>query len=158
MHRNVRAHARFAEVIDLSHVQIDRLHRAEGTLDMREPLIGQDRLDVGELISRYVGAQHVKPVERSLGIDLRLLSAERQTRVGDVQLEVFGHPVTLDHAPHAQANLALAAQSIARARGSLRNRLRGQFRFGRREQLDALAGALLGKHRVAAHTTNRSPG
>ncbi len=143
------AHARLVVVEDRPHVQIDRLDRTEGALDMGQALVGRHRGIGIELRGGQAGAHHVQAVQRGLGLDRLGLARVAQRRLGDRELEVLGHVEVPDHAPHAQGDGVPAAQRAARALGGRRDL--GQIGLGGGQQLQPLARALLGQQGVATH-------
>ena len=92
------------------------------------------------------GADHVDPVEFCLLGDLLLLALIGERVIGDVHLKVLFDLVAVPHRAHLKADLGLALQ---RARLDSALELT-QILLGARQQLGALAGALLGHQRVAA--------
>ena len=94
------------------------------------------------------GAQHVDPVEGGLGGDRLGVAGEGEGLVGDLEGEVFGHLVVVDHLAHPQRDLVFAAQRAFGAAGGGGDG--GEFFFGGRQQILAFAGALLGQRGVVA--------
>ena len=97
------------------------------------------------------GAQHVEPVERGLGLDLLGLALVGEGAVGDLELEVLGDLVLVDHAPDALPDRA--GVGVVQATAGVRDRCCDlvQFALGRGEQVLALARALGSEVRVAAY-------
>lgn len=142
---DVGAHPLGRVVEHRAHVQIDRLDRAEGPLDVGEALVGSHRRIGIELRRGQTGADHIQAIEGCLGRDAFVLALPGEARVGDGELEVLGHVVAIQAAPGAQCNRARPAQQVAASRHGRA----GELRFGRLEQLGALARALLGEQRIA---------
>ena len=77
-----------------------------------------------------------------------LVAGEAKRVLGDLETEVLGHLVVVEHLAHPQGDLVLAAQGPVRAAGG-RGDL-GQFGCGGRQQFVAFAGAVGGQDRVVA--------
>jgi hypothetical protein len=77
-----------------------------------------------------------------------VLRAKPKPGVGDVEGEVLGHFVLVEHSTDGEADFGRAAQRLALA-GNGRGDAR-QVALGGAEQILALAGALGGKRAVAA--------
>ena len=72
-------------------LEIDCLQRAEGVLDAAETFVGAHRGSGIGLCGRQIGADHIDAVERGLGGDAEGVLGKAERRVGDADLEVFGH-------------------------------------------------------------------
>ena len=83
-----------------------------------------------------------------------MLALIGESVIGDVHLEVFLDLVAVPHRADLQADVGLALQ---RARLDLALDLT-EILLGALKQLGALAGALLGHERIAAHDPSRCPG
>jgi hypothetical protein len=89
------------------------------------------------------------PSSRASASIAAVLRVKTELIVADVQGEVLGHPVVVEHATDGQADPVGAAQPVAFATyrlGDLR-----QLGLGGGEQLLALAGPFGGEQRIAAH-------
>ena len=75
-------------------------------------------------------------------------AGEGERLVGDVEVEVFGHFVAVDHLADPQCDLVLAAQRAARSDGGSGDG--GELFFGGGQQVLAFAGPLFGQGGVAA--------
>ena len=94
---------------DGAHVEFG-VEGAEEPLDVFESLVAQHHVVVGEGVCGQAGAQHVDPVEGGLGGDRLGVAGEREGLVGDLDGEVFGHLVVVDHLAHPQRDLVFAPQ------------------------------------------------
>jgi hypothetical protein len=147
--QHVRAHPRRGPVEYRAQFEVDRLHRAEGTLDAGQALVGPHGRGGIALSWRQVGAQHVDAIQCRLGGDRFVVARETEALVGDRDVEVLGDLAPAEHHAERTADLGRAAQRLP---GPLHTRLDArQLLLGRRQQLVTLAGAFLGKQRIAAH-------
>jgi acyl-CoA dehydrogenase-like protein len=117
--------------------------------------VAAHRAGVVEHRGGQAGAHHVDVVEGRLGGDRLGLAGTAEVAVGNVEGEVFGHFVRVEHGPDFEPDFGRASQRLALAdyrRGNARQRaLCGG------EQLLALAGTLAASARLR-QTIRRSPG
>src|SRR6476660_2747842 len=90
---------------------------AEEPLDVFESLVAQHHIVGGQGLFGQAGAQHVDAVEGSLGGDRLAVAGEGEGFVGDLEGEVFGHLVVIDHLAHPQRDVVFAAQRAPLAAG-----------------------------------------
>ena len=135
-------------MVDGTDLEIDGLDRAEGPLDAGKALVGGDGIGGGDSLLGDRRANDVEAVERGFLGDVAHFAHGGEAGIGDVDLEVLGHLVATEHLADGDADLVLAPQGPTRAprgRGDL-----GEGALGCLEKLAALAGALVGKERIAA--------
>jgi hypothetical protein len=114
--KDVRPYPAGQPMVDGADVEVDRLERAEGALDVGEALVGEDRCAGIERLGRRRGAQDVEAVERRLAGDRRVVADEAERFLGDGQPEVLGDLTPSQHGARFQRDLGRAAQRVAGAR------------------------------------------
>ena len=135
-------------MMDRPDLQIDGFDAAERPFHHGEGFVAAHRRRVVEGFRRQAGAHDIDPVTGCLGGDLGGLAGEAEVGIGDVEIEVLGHFIPVDHRTDRQRDLGGATQRIALAGdGGLDA---GEIALGGGQQVFALAGALGGKIRVAA--------
>src|ERR1022692_2347376 len=144
--QDVAADSFFQVVVDGPQVQVVGLGDAEVPLDVLEVLVGGDHGGGVHGARGDAGADHVDPVERSLGGDLLLIAAPGEGGAGDLGDEVLGDLVLSDGLPDPDPDLVRVLQP-PRAR---RCRYLLQVGLGGGQQRLALAFPLGGQGRVVA--------
>lgn len=102
-------------VADRADLQSGRLQGAEGALDPGEVLVGLHCLGGIQPVGRHAGADHVQAVEPGLGGDGVLKAPPGQAAVSDVDGDVLGHLVRVEHGADQEADLGGAAPARAAA-------------------------------------------
>src|SRR5581483_3055317 len=105
--QHVRADPVLEPVVDRPQVQVVGLHDPEVPFDVLEVLVGGDGAGGIECAGGQRGADDVDAVERGLGVDGGLVPPPGQGIAGDVEGEVLGHLVLVDHASGPHADLVL---------------------------------------------------
>ena len=146
--KHVGAHPVGQPVVDRPDLQIDALEAAEGALDQAQRLVTAHRSGVVEYRGGQAGAHDIDAVEGRLGGDFLGLAGKAKAIVGNVEGEVLGHFVLVEHGSDFEADCRRAAQRLALA-GHRRGDAR-QFALGSGEQILAPAGALGRQCPVAA--------
>src|SRR5246127_3379788 len=113
--KHVGPHAIGQPVIDWSDLEIDRLDAAEGTLDQAEGFVAAHGGGVVESGGGQAGAHDVEAVECRLHGDFIGLSSKAEAGVRNVEGEVLGHLVLVEHGADLEADFSFAAQRPARA-------------------------------------------
>jgi hypothetical protein len=103
---------------------------------------------VVEAFCRQAGAHDIDPVTGCLAGDLGGLAGKVEGRIGDVEIEVLGHIVLVDHFADRKGDLCGSAQRIAPAGDGGMDA--GKIALGGCQQIFTLAGALDGEIGVAA--------
>jgi len=114
---------------DRPDVQIDALQGSERPFDVREILVGLNRLCGVQMLGRHAGSDHIDAIQPRLCRDLIEPSMPREMTVADRDDEVFGHLSFVEDRADRQANLGSVTQG-----GVLAADLRfdpGQIAFGR---------------------------
>ena len=144
----MRPDPRLRPVSDRTDLQVHRLERSEGPLDVRQVLVAAHHLGRRQPIVGFAGAQDIKAVQLRFAGDgfgpPRVLEAP----VFDLQLEVLGHLVPVLDATHLLGDLRRQQRGLRPPRhlpGDL-----GQLFFRGRQQILPLAPPILGQNRVVA--------
>ena len=101
-------------VPDRSDVQVG-VEPPKGPLDVLQGLVGRDDVGPFERLFGKARAQHVDSVKGGLGGDLCIVALARAGVVCDLEEEVLGHLVAVDHFADAEGDLVLAPQRPALA-------------------------------------------
>ena len=133
---------------DRAHRQLRRLERAERPLDVRQALVGLDRLGSPQGGALQARPDDVYAVQLRLRVDLVLLPRPADLVVGHLDGEVLIHFFAADGAPHPPVDRLLAAQPRVRGAHGAGDRLQDALR--RAQQVLALAGALVSQTGVEA--------
>src|SRR5712691_6279203 len=133
-------------VVDGAQVQVVGLGYAEVPPGVLEVFVGGDRSGGVEDVRGDAGADHVDPVEGSLGGDLLLVAAPGEGGAGDLGDEVLADLVLADHLPDPYPDLVRVLQPP----GGHRRPDLGEIGLGGGEQVLALAGPLGPEHGVLA--------
>jgi len=128
-------------VIDRPDLEIDRLDAAEGAL--HEGFVATHRGGVVESGGGQAGTDDVEAVEGRLSGDFVGLAGDGEAGVGNIEGEVLGHFVLVEHGADLQADFGFAVQRLAFA--DHRGGNASEVALGSGEQILALAGTLAGE-------------
>ena len=129
--QDVSPHALFPAMVDGADLEIHGLETAEGALDRGQSLVGAHCILGVYALALQIGADHVDPVQRRLGLDAGLVAAVAEALLGDFDREVLGHLEAPEHPAHAHSDLVLTLEASARADRGRSHLL--EFRLGGRE-------------------------
>ena len=104
-------------------------------------------------LRRQAGADDIDAVGRRLGGNLGGLACKAEGGIGDVEIEVLGHLMLVDHLADRECDLGGAAQRIALSDDGRLDA--GKVTLSGGEQVFALAGALGGEIGIAADHARR---
>ena len=135
-------------MIDRPDLEIDGLEAAESALHQAEGFVTAHGSRVVENGGGQAGTHDVEAVECRFHGDFIGLSGEAEPGVGNVEGEVLGHLVLVEHGADLEADFSFAAQRLALAGNGGGNA--SEVALGGGEQILALAGALGGEGPVAA--------
>jgi hypothetical protein len=102
-------------MMDRAHLEVDRLERAEGVLDLGQALVGEHGRRGVQRLGRHAGAQHIETVECRLLGDSTLVAGEAEAVVVDGEREVLGHLASPQHGADLEADRRLAVEWAALA-------------------------------------------
>ena len=102
-------------MVDRSDLQIDALQAAEGALDQAQGLVTAHRGGVVEYRGGQAGAHDINAVEGRLGGDCLGLAGKAKAVVGNVEDEVLGHFVPVEHGSDFETDCGHATQRLALA-------------------------------------------
>src|ERR1700745_476645 len=110
---NMGAHSFWGPVADWPDFEIDGLQTAEGALHPRQILVGLDGLVGVEIGGRDIGANDIDAVETRLVLDLLGAPPEGQMAISDLDCEVLGHFLLVDHGADRQTDLGGSLEARA---------------------------------------------
>ena len=105
----MRAHAIRQPMMDRPDLQIDGFDAAERPFHQGEGLVAAHCRRVVEGFRGQAGAHDIDPVTGCLGSDLGDLAGEAEAGIGDVEIEVLGHFIPVDHRADRKRGLGGAA-------------------------------------------------
>ena len=142
-HEQVRSHPALLAMADGPYPDLEPLEGPEPALHVRKLLVGAHRVVARQPRCRLARAKHVEPVQTRFGLDPPGVALIAQPPVVDLPVEVLAHLVPPQHPP----DLAPQLRRFEGLAGPARRFAGDPFepRFGHRQQLLALARALLGQ-------------
>jgi hypothetical protein len=99
------AHPPFQPATDWTEVQIDRLNATKDPLDRAQGFVGSHGRGIVERFNRKAGADDIDAVGCSLGGDLGAPPREVEGSISDIEIEMLGHCVLIEHGAELKRDL-----------------------------------------------------